>query len=172
MSVLVVGLSHKSASLPVLERAAVSGDTLSKLIRDVSQAPNVGGTFVVSTCNRVEVYAGSTSSTAACRPSVTRWPATPPSCQRADLDLYALRGPGRPAPARRGLRAQSTVVGESRSSPGPAGLVRGPQHGTLGLGELGTLAPDRPAGARRDPDRPGANLVSIGIAVAHGLTTA
>ena len=57
MSVLVVGLSHKSASLPVLERAVVSGDTLSKLIRDVSQAPNVGGTFVVSTCNRVEVYA-------------------------------------------------------------------------------------------------------------------
>ena len=57
MSVLVVGLSHKSASLPVLERAVVSGDTLGKLIRDVSQAPNVGGTFVVSTCNRVEVYA-------------------------------------------------------------------------------------------------------------------
>ena len=32
MSVLVVGLSHKSASLPVLERAVVSGDTLGKLI--------------------------------------------------------------------------------------------------------------------------------------------
>ena len=57
MSVLVVGLSHKSAPVAVLERAAVSGDTLSKLLRDVVQAEPVAEAFVVSTCNRVEVYA-------------------------------------------------------------------------------------------------------------------
>src|SRR5450755_2264212 len=57
MSVLVVGLSHKSASLATLERAMVSGDALGKLLRDVFQAENVAGTFVVSTCNRAEVYA-------------------------------------------------------------------------------------------------------------------
>ena len=38
MSVLVVGLSHKSAPVAVLERAAVSGDTVTKLLRDVVQA--------------------------------------------------------------------------------------------------------------------------------------
>ena len=57
MSVLVVGLSHKSAPVAVLERAAVSGDTLTKLLRDVVQAEPVAEAFVVSTCNRVEVYA-------------------------------------------------------------------------------------------------------------------
>ena len=57
MSVLVVGLSHKSAPVAILERVAVSGDTLSKLLRDVAQAEPVAEVFVVSTCNRVEVYA-------------------------------------------------------------------------------------------------------------------
>src|SRR6266568_3243356 len=57
VSVLVVGLSHKSAPVAALERAAVSGDTLTKLLRDVVQAEPVAEAFVVSTCNRVEVYA-------------------------------------------------------------------------------------------------------------------
>jgi glutamyl-tRNA reductase len=57
VSVLVVGLSHKSAPVATLERAAVSGDTITKLLRDVVQAEPVAEAFVVSTCNRVEVYA-------------------------------------------------------------------------------------------------------------------
>jgi glutamyl-tRNA reductase len=57
VSVLVVGLSHKSAPVAILERAAVSGDSLGKLVRDVAQAEPVAEVFVVSTCNRVEVYA-------------------------------------------------------------------------------------------------------------------
>jgi glutamyl-tRNA reductase len=57
VSVLVVGLSHKSAPVTILERAAVSGDSLGKLLRDVAQAEPVAEVFVVSTCNRVEVYA-------------------------------------------------------------------------------------------------------------------
>jgi glutamyl-tRNA reductase len=57
VSVLVVGLSHKSAPVAILERAAVSGDTLGKLLRDLAQAEPVAEVFVVSTCNRVEVYA-------------------------------------------------------------------------------------------------------------------
>ena len=57
MSVLVVGLSHKSAPVATLELAAVSGDALAKLVHDVARAEPVAETFVVSTCNRVEVYA-------------------------------------------------------------------------------------------------------------------
>src|SRR5258708_2713576 len=57
MSVLVVGLSHKSAPVATLERAVVTGDTLSKLLRDVLHAEEVAGALVVSTCTRVEVYA-------------------------------------------------------------------------------------------------------------------
>ena len=57
MSLLVVGLSHKSAPVATLERAALTGDALGKLLRDVSHADDVSGSLVVSTCNRVEVYA-------------------------------------------------------------------------------------------------------------------
>ena len=57
MSVLVVGLSHKSAPVATLERAAVSGDTLAKLLVDLARAEPVAETFVISTCNRLEVYA-------------------------------------------------------------------------------------------------------------------
>ena len=57
MSVLVVGLSHKSAPVATLELAALSGDELAKLVHDVARAEPVAEAFVVSTCNRVEVYA-------------------------------------------------------------------------------------------------------------------
>jgi len=57
VSVLVVGLSHKSAPVATLEQAAVTGDARAKLLRDVALAESVAETFVISTCHRVEVYA-------------------------------------------------------------------------------------------------------------------
>jgi glutamyl-tRNA reductase len=57
MSVLVVGLSHKGAPLATLERAALTGDALEKLLHDVARADDVAGALVLSTCNRVEIYA-------------------------------------------------------------------------------------------------------------------
>jgi glutamyl-tRNA reductase len=57
MSLLVVGLSHKSAPVATLERVVPTGDTLGKLLRDVFHSSDVAGSLVVSTCNRVEVYA-------------------------------------------------------------------------------------------------------------------
>ena len=175
MSVLVVGLSHKSASLPVLERAVVSGDTLSKLIRDVSQAPNVGGTFVVSTCNRVEVYAevdkfhGGVSSIC---DLLARHSSIPLSELTPNLYVhYEDRAVQHLLAVACGL--ESMVVGETQI----LGQVRqalsaAREHGTLsrGLGELGTLALRTAKRAHTETriDHAGANLVSIGIAVAHG----
>ncbi|MEV4108245.1 glutamyl-tRNA reductase [Nonomuraea sp. NPDC049695] len=56
MSVLAVGLSHRTAPVALLERVSVSGDALVKLLHDVQQDPCVAEAMVVSTCNRVEVY--------------------------------------------------------------------------------------------------------------------
>ncbi|MDN3353972.1 glutamyl-tRNA reductase [Actinomadura sp. DC4] len=56
-SILVVGLSHRSAPVSLLERTAVTADELVKLLHDVHQATSVNGAFVVSTCNRIEIYA-------------------------------------------------------------------------------------------------------------------
>ncbi len=57
MSVLVVGLNHKGAPLATLERVALVGDAMDKLLHDVSRADDVAGALVLSTCNRVEIYA-------------------------------------------------------------------------------------------------------------------
>ncbi|WP_433329650.1 glutamyl-tRNA reductase [Spirillospora sp. CA-294931] len=57
MSVLVVGLSHRSAPVALLERTALAGDDLAKLLHAVHDAAHVGEAAIVSTCNRVEVYA-------------------------------------------------------------------------------------------------------------------
>ncbi len=57
MSLLIVGLSHRSASVPTLERAVVSGEAQAKLLHDVYLAQHVTAAMVVSTCNRIEIYA-------------------------------------------------------------------------------------------------------------------
>jgi glutamyl-tRNA reductase len=57
VSVLVVGLSHRSAPVEVLERASVSGEDVPKLLDELTRAGRVGEVVVLSTCNRVEVYA-------------------------------------------------------------------------------------------------------------------
>lgn len=57
MSVLVVGISHRSAPVSVLERVALDEYGVSKLVAEVSECEYVSEVAVVSTCNRVEVYA-------------------------------------------------------------------------------------------------------------------
>ncbi len=57
MSVLVVGLSHRSAPVEVLERAAVSAADVPKLVDEMLRGEHVSEAMLVSTCNRIEVYA-------------------------------------------------------------------------------------------------------------------
>jgi glutamyl-tRNA reductase len=61
MSLVVVGLSHASAPVATLERAVVSGDEQVKLLHDAHTTPGITGALVLSTCNRVEVYADTDS---------------------------------------------------------------------------------------------------------------
>ncbi|MEV0145098.1 MULTISPECIES: glutamyl-tRNA reductase [unclassified Nonomuraea] len=56
MSVLAIGLSHRTAPVAMLERVSLTGDALVKLLHDVQQDTSVAEAMVVSTCNRVEVY--------------------------------------------------------------------------------------------------------------------
>lgn len=57
MSVLVVGVSHNSAPVAVLERLALDTDGVEKLIADATTQEHVTEATVLATCNRVEVYA-------------------------------------------------------------------------------------------------------------------
>ncbi|MFN7148793.1 MAG: glutamyl-tRNA reductase [Microthrixaceae bacterium] len=56
MSVVVIGASHRSAPLELLERMAVTGDRLPKLLHSLDGADDVSEAVVLATCNRTEVY--------------------------------------------------------------------------------------------------------------------
>lgn len=57
MSLLVVGLSHRSAPVSVLERAALTDDAKAKLLQDALAAEPATEAAVLGTCNRIELYA-------------------------------------------------------------------------------------------------------------------
>ncbi|MFI0821491.1 glutamyl-tRNA reductase [Streptomyces sp. NPDC021098] len=57
MSLLVVGMSHRSAPVSVLERAALVGDEQAKLLQDALAAEPATEAAVLATCNRIELYA-------------------------------------------------------------------------------------------------------------------
>ncbi|ORV09896.1 glutamyl-tRNA reductase [Mycobacterium celatum] len=57
MSVLLFGVSHRSAPVSVLEQLSTDESDQIKIIDQVLQSPLVTEAMVLSTCNRVEVYA-------------------------------------------------------------------------------------------------------------------
>ena len=57
MSVLLFGVSHRSAPVSVLERLASEEPDQVKLVQQLLQSPLVTEVMLLSTCNRVEVYA-------------------------------------------------------------------------------------------------------------------
>lgn len=56
MSVVVIGLNHRTAPLDVLERLTVAPDRLPKALHDLVGRTYVNEAVVLSTCNRTEVY--------------------------------------------------------------------------------------------------------------------
>jgi glutamyl-tRNA reductase len=57
MSLLVVGLSHHSAPVPVLERVSIAPDCMPKVLDELRRSDSISEVMALSTCNRIEVYA-------------------------------------------------------------------------------------------------------------------
>jgi len=173
VSVLVVGLSHKSAPVETLERAAVSGDTLGKLLRDIAHLPDTAETFVISTCNRVEVYAevdrfhGGVNGICEL---LARHSGIPAGELTASLYVhYEDRAVQHLLAVASGL--DSMVVGESQIlGQVRAALKAAGEYGTLGrsLRDLGRIAlrTGKRARAETGIDRLGISLVSVGVELA------
>lgn len=173
MSVLVVGLSHKTAPVATLERAAVGGDTLDKLLKDVAFLPDVAETFVISTCNRVEVYAdvdrfhGGVS-------GICRLLAQYSAVAEAELTPslyvhYEDRAAQHLLAVASGLDSmvvgEDQILGQVRSA-----LNKGRDMGTIGRGlsDLGraALRAGKRARAETGIDRLGLSVVSVGLDMA------
>jgi glutamyl-tRNA reductase len=56
VNLLTVGISHHSAPVRVLERVSISAEDITKILHELLQREHVCEAFVISTCNRVEVY--------------------------------------------------------------------------------------------------------------------
>ena len=56
MSVVVVGLNHRTVPLDLLERMTVPASRLPKALADLTSREHVTEAVVLSTCNRIEVY--------------------------------------------------------------------------------------------------------------------
>jgi glutamyl-tRNA reductase len=59
--IVVVGVSHQSASIEVRERFALPADRVPDLLRELVSHPDVGEALLISTCNRVELVAAASS---------------------------------------------------------------------------------------------------------------
>ncbi|HEY3309417.1 MAG TPA: glutamyl-tRNA reductase [Desulfuromonadaceae bacterium] len=57
MNIIVVGLSHKTASVEIREKVAFSPNLIDKPLRDLVALDGIVEGLIVSTCNRVEIYA-------------------------------------------------------------------------------------------------------------------
>src|SRR5215218_6867568 len=57
MSILVLGINHRSGPVSVLERVALGADEVPKAIGRLASRDNVREVVLISTCNRTEIYA-------------------------------------------------------------------------------------------------------------------
>ena len=105
MSVLVLGLNYRSAPVSLLEKVAVPADLLPKALTSLLQREHITEAVVLSTCNRVEVYAHVTryhGGMADLRDFFAEWSGLPPEAfadlaydhyeQSAAAHLFAVAG--------------------------------------------------------------------------------
>jgi glutamyl-tRNA reductase len=175
MSVLVVGLSHSSAPVATLERAVVTGDAQVKLLHDIQVSDSVAGSFVLSTCNRVEVYAEVDrfhGGVAAICELLARHSGVPlDELTRSAYVHYEDRAVQHLLAVACGLESmvvgEGQILGQVRQA---LGLAR--QHGALSrvLSDLGSLAlrTGKRARAETGIDAAGRSLVSLGLELAAG----
>jgi len=171
----VVGLSHNSAPVATLERAAINGDTLTKLLRDLVQAEPVAEAFVISTCNRVEIYADvdrfHAGVTAICELLARHCGVPPPELTPHLYVHYEERAVSHLLAVAAGLDSmvvgEDQILGQVRSA-----LKLAAEHGTAGrvLGELGRLALRTGKRARAETaiGRAGQSLLSAAVELAAG----
>ncbi|WP_026128438.1 glutamyl-tRNA reductase [Nocardiopsis halophila] len=173
MSVLAVGLSHRSSPVALLERAALSGEERLKLMSEMAASPAVAEVLMVSTCNRTEVYA-----------EVDRFhPAlnaiTSLLSERTGVSLAELTEHAYVHYEERAVQhlfsvvcgLDSMVVGEGQILGQVRNALKDAQHGgTLGrvLNDLGqrALRVGKRAHTETHLDQAGADMVTLGLEVA------
>src|SRR5690606_5466919 len=165
------------APVAMLERVSVTGDALVKLLHDVQHESSVAETFVVSTCNRVEVYTAVDrfhAAVTAVTELLRRHSGVPVDETTPPLSVhYEDRAVEHLSAVVCGLDTMGTGEGQTLGQVRQA-LKLAQKHGTVGpaLNELAQHALRVGKRAQTDTgiDKAGASLVSAGLALAGDLT--
>ncbi len=173
MSLVVLGLSHHGAPLPLLESVALTPEARTSLEDEILRSEHIGEAMVLSTCNRTEVYAECLTFHGAVA-DITLALSTACRVQRAELQPhlyvhYEERGIAHAFSVASGLDSmavgEAQILGQVRRS-----LTRAQRHGHVGPA-LNTLLQQSLRVAKRIHAETGIDLVS-GSLVQAGLTRA
>ncbi|PKN59151.1 MAG: glutamyl-tRNA reductase [Deltaproteobacteria bacterium HGW-Deltaproteobacteria-14] len=117
MPLVVLGMNHKTAPVSVREAFAIPSDALEGYDRELAADPAIAEVMVVSTCNRVEVYAVPTGAIEPLRVALTRRLGTERGLDAMQLDKHSYFLTGEDA-LRHVMRVcaslDSLVVGEAQ----------------------------------------------------------
>lgn len=132
---VVVGLSHRTAPVEVRERLAVAPDRLEQELREIASNGRFDEALLISTCNRVELYATSADPTAAVQNAKEAF-AGRLSDPVADDVLYQERGVD---VIRHVFRVASSLDSLVVGEPQILGQVKEAFDAAKGAGTVGTL---------------------------------
>ncbi|MDH3199707.1 MAG: glutamyl-tRNA reductase [Myxococcales bacterium] len=132
---LVVGLSHRTAPVEVRERLAVAPERLEDELREIGAKGSFDEALLISTCNRVELYATSANPTEAIRSARHTLASRLPDTASEDV-LYTERGV---AVVRHAFRVASSLDSMVVGEPQILGQVKEAYDAARSAGTAGTL---------------------------------
>ena len=132
---VVVGLSHRTAPVEIRERLAVAPDQLEQELREIAGNGRLDEALLISTCNRVELYATSANPIAASRVAKEVLASRLPAATRDDV-LYQERGVD---VVRHVFRVASSLDSLVVGEPQILGQVKEAFDAAKGAGTMGTL---------------------------------
>jgi glutamyl-tRNA reductase len=132
---IVVGLSHRTAPVEVRERLAVPPDRLEQELREIAASGRFDEALLISTCNRVELYATSANPIAASQVAKEELARRLPATATDDV-LYQERGV---EVVRHAFRVASSLDSLVVGEPQILGQVKEAFDAAKGAGTVGTL---------------------------------
>jgi len=168
MTTICVGVSHRQAPVAVRERLAVPADKLPERLRQLRQLPGVREALIISTCNRLEIFAAADSPKIATEIQQTLDPAAAPlaACR---FDEDALRHLFRVASSLESMvLGEAQILGQVKEA-----AARSQSAGTLGP-ELRRAIARASSTAKRvrtetEIARGAVSLSSVAVDLAHKL---
>ena len=135
MSLLALGINHKTAPVEIRERLLFAPDRLRAALSEMVTLPEVGEAAILSTCNRTELYLELAGENAA---GLVQWLCEYHHVDPRELQAYLYSHPGAEA-VRHMLRVASGLDSLIMGEPQILGQMKDAYHAASEAGSLGTL---------------------------------